>query len=77
MLTEICDRVERAGFDRVHGVIGIDAASDEARLSAFARFVQDLDHAAILQSRERRAMKLHHVDVVGAQIFETAFDTPR
>src|ERR1700730_13916126 len=69
--------VERAAFDRVHGVVGIDTASNEARLSAFARLLENLYHAAVFERLERRAVELHDVDMVGAQVLETALDTPR
>src|SRR5277367_5434195 len=70
-------RVERAALDRVHRLIGVGAASDEARLSALARFVDHLDHPPVFERRHRRAMELHHIDVIGPEILETALDTPR
>src|SRR6202167_3112458 len=69
--------IECAPLDRVYGVIRVDAASHETRLSALARLVQNLDDAAVLQSRQRRAVELHDIDMVGAQVLETALYTAR
>src|SRR5208282_1585680 len=69
--------VERAAFDRIHRFIGVGAASDEARLPALASLVDYVDRAAVSQTRQRRAVELDYIDVVGAQVLETALDAPR